>query len=226
VTQEIAGPDFTPGIYEQSTSAMHVTFRVEKNVTDPDNDGLAACGEDYYGTDPADPDTDDDALLDGAEIDHGTDPFDADSDGDTLLDGDEVNRGTHPLDPDTDHDGVSDPDEIRLGTNPLVADSDGDGIVDGQDPDLLANLVTALPLSAFGPPRSAAGNRTAILSRLDAAEHNIAIGDVATALGILRDLRKHLDGCGTRSDKNDWLMDCAAELTVRTYLDLIIANLL
>jgi hypothetical protein len=132
-------------ITRQATSNdLSVTYTVER-VADGDDDGLDACGETFYGTDPANPDSDADGLLDGTEIE-GANPtlaLVADSDGDGLLDGAEdanhngaLDAGeTNPNDADTDDDLLSDGVEVHGSnpTNPLAADTDGDGLTDGQE---------------------------------------------------------------------------------------------
>lgn len=188
---------------------------------DSDGDGLADGDEIDLGTDPFDPDTDGDGLTDGEEIGLGTDPLDPDTDGDGLTDGDEIDLGTDPFDPDTDDDGLTDGEEIELGTDPLDPDSDGDGIPDGSDPDTLATVVTGLPDEAFGAP----GHRTAVLSILDDAEAMIAGGDIEGAISLLRNLRRKVDGCGSLPDRNDWIVDCAAQLEVREAIDRLLAGL-
>lgn len=190
---------------------------------DADDDGLADGDETDLGTDPLDPDTDDDGLTDGEEIAAGTDPLDPDSDDDGLDDGDEVAAGTDPLDPDTDDDGLTDGEEVDLGTDPLDPDSDGDGLPDGSDPDTAGGVVTGLPDEAFAAP----GHRSAILSILDDAEAMIAGGDVAGAISLLENLRRKVDGCETGGgpDRNDWIVDCAAQAAVRDAIDRLLAAL-
>ena len=38
-------------------------------------------------------------------------------------------------------------------------------------------------------------------------------------------MRRRVDGCGTAADQNDWIVDCTAQLQVRTLIDLFISNL-
>ncbi|MGH2445417.1 MAG: hypothetical protein ACRDGD_05185 [Candidatus Limnocylindria bacterium] len=190
---------------------------------DTDDDGLTDGEEvEVHGTDPLDPDTDDDGLNDGDEIALGTDPFDPDSDDDGLTDGDEVNvHGTDPLDPDTDDDGLNDGTEVALGTDPLDPDTDDDGIPDGSDSEFLQAAVAGLDDSAF----KGNGHRTAILAQLDNVEKRILQGKVDQALKELGHLRDKMDGCGTEPDNTDWIVDCTAQVEIRTLLDLLVANL-
>lgn len=133
-------------------------FKVMK-LLDSDGDGIADyIEENFYHTNPYDPDSDDDGISDGDEIILGTKPNNPDTDGDGLRDGDELQYGSNPrsmyskgdgviddysayvlrLDPDladTDGDGINDIDEMRgrdiNNTNPLKRDTDGDGLSDG-----------------------------------------------------------------------------------------------
>jgi len=124
---------------------------------------------------------------------------------------------------DSDEDGLIDPIELASGTDPIDKDTDNDGLLDGSDVEFVLHAVQSLPLSAFRPP--GAGTEQAIESMLDAAEGKAAAGDIAAALLKLRQLRSHLDGCGTRADTNDWIIVCANQVKVRALLDLLIANL-
>jgi hypothetical protein len=207
------------------------TDEINVHMTDPfnpdtDGDGLLDPQEVFHPClDALDPDTDDDDLTDGQEVlTYGTDPCNPDSDGDGLSDGDEVLvHGTDPLDPDTDDDLLTDGIEVGTGTDPLNPDSDGDGIIDGQDVEFLQNAVNELPQDAF---RDAGGGvRQALLRALDSSEHRVDRDRVDAALRRLRQLREHLDGCGTTADRDDWIVDCAAQLEIRALLDLLIANL-
>jgi hypothetical protein len=265
---------------------LQVAYHVERAL-DSEGDGLDACGEDFYGTDPADSDSEDDGLSDGAETfgTNPTDPLVADSDGDGLNDGQEdtnkngsfdagetnpndsdtdddlvgdgveVNGSnpTNPLDPDSDDDGLrdgqedanrngaldagetnpndadsdddglSDGQEVGVGTNPLNPDTDGDGLLDGRDVDWIEDAVRALPDSALKSP--AAGNRNAMLNLLADAEAHLLRGRVKPARDKLTTLRSKIDGCGTTSDTNDWVTDCAAQVRIRQLLDILIGNL-
>ncbi len=112
---------------------------------DTDGEGLFDRMEDYFGTDPQNPDTDGDGLTDYDEIFRlGTDPLKADSDdngiidggedydGDQIPDAEEIGMQLSPILKDTDRDGITDYDEMYVyGTDPLKADSDGDGAEDG-----------------------------------------------------------------------------------------------
>jgi hypothetical protein len=128
------------------------------------------------------------------------------------------------LDPDTDDDGLMDGVEVATGMDPLDPDTDDDGIPDGQDPDFIQNYINSLPAEAFrstGP-----GTRTAILAHLETIEAKIAAGRIENALQQLSNLRRHIDGCGASPDTNDWVVECTAQIQLREYLDLLVANLM
>lgn len=214
-----------------SSSHLAVDYTVTR-AADTDGDGLDSCGETWYGTDPANPDTDGDNLPDGTEVlgANPTNPNVADSDADQLKDGTEdANHNgawdsgeTNPNDADTDDDLLNDGQEVTVGTDPLDADSDNDGIVDGKDVEWIQSAISAIPTSAFkdGEP----GLRTAMSSLLDAAESRIAKGHGAGEIGTLQMLRKRMDGCGTQRDHDDWIIDCAVQIQIRTLVDVLIAN--
>jgi hypothetical protein len=124
-------------------------------------------------------------------------------------------------DTDTDGDGLTDGEEVALGTDPLNPDTDGDGIPDGADPDVLSGLLDTLPDGAFQP----SGHRSALQSRLANIQQSIADGDAEAAIRQLRNLRRHVDGCGSTADGNDWVIDCAAQLSVRHLIDTMITSL-
>lgn len=137
-TLVLTGPDFQKGESEGNEEDRDLTanFRVIVEGDDQDGDGLSACGEQFYGTAPLDPDTDHDGLNDGDEVNtYGTNPLVKDTDGDGLTDGDEVNTyGTNPLVTDSDGDGLDDGDEVnKYHTDPNKADTDGDGLNDGDE---------------------------------------------------------------------------------------------
>ena len=191
---------------------------------DSDDDDLTDYDEvAVLGTDPLDPDTDDDGLEDGDEVARGTDPLDADSDDDGLGDGDEIAHGTDPLDPDTDDDLLPDGVEVTTGLDPLDADSDDDGLPDGRDVEFLQNALASLPDGVFRD--AGGGQRTALLSTLDAAERLLARGRTERAVALLAGLRGHLDGCGVAAERDDWIVACETQLEVRTLLDLLLGNL-
>jgi Tol biopolymer transport system component len=104
-----------------------------------------------------------------------------------------------------------------------AVDSDGDGLPDDADPDTVGQAVDALPEQALHAP----GHREAIGARLDDAEAAILAGDLDGARRMLENLRRHLDGCATSptADGDDWIVDCAAQSTVRALLDTLLATL-
>lgn len=216
---------------------------------DTDGDGLLDGTEIGLGTDPDSADSDGDGIGDFVETDGGSpvdtdgdgviDALDLDSDGDGIPDAVE---GTGDPDGDgignwrdLDSDGDTLPDELEAGpdpTNPIDTDGDGtpdyldtdsdnDGIPDGEDPDFLGTLIEALPDEAFKAP----GHRTAFLAILEAIERRIAAGDEAHAVQHLETLRGRVDGCGSSADGNDWIVDCTAQVEIRGWIDLLIANL-
>ena len=85
----------------------------------------------------------------------------------------------------------------------------------------LINLVNSLPSAAF----RSAGNRNALLIRLDAVERKILDGKTAAAIQELRDLRRRVDGCGLSAASDDWIVNCATQIEVRLLIDQLIASL-
>jgi hypothetical protein len=193
---------------------------------DSDNDGLNDGPEvNEHGTNPNNPDSDNDGLNDGPEVnEHGTNPNNPDSDDDGLNDGPEVNEhGTNPNNPDSDDDGLMDGIEVEHGTDPNNADSDGDGLLDGSDVEFVQNAVAALPAGDFKP--QADGAQEAIASILDSVEKLLLTGDTENAVTKLHNLRKHVDGCGSDPDNNDWIVACESQTEVRSLVDTLITNL-
>ena len=205
---------------------FEVFLRIEELPVDSDGDGLTDTQEvNTTHTNPLDADTDDDGLSDGAEVNtHHTNPLDADTDDDGLSDGAEVNtHHTDPLDADTDDDGLSDGTEVLTGVDPLDPDTDNDGIIDGEDVEWIQNGTAALPQDDFND--SGGGLRAAILRQLDNVERDVAAGRTAQALRALAELRTRLDGCGTTADVDDWVVDCASQILVRGFVDVLVSNL-
>ena len=212
----------------------------DPNVKDTDGDQLKDGTEDanHNGafdtgeTNPNDADSDDDVLTDGVEVlgTNPTNPLVADTDNDGLKDGvEDANHNgafdlgeTNPNDADTDDDLLKDGQELTVGTDPLDADSDNDGIIDGKDVEWIQSAISAIPTSALA--NGDAGLRTSMNSLLDSAELRIAKGDKFGKLSTLVTLRSRIDGCGSSSDKNDWIVDCGVQIQIRALVDIIIAN--
>jgi hypothetical protein len=213
---------------------------------DTDDDGLDDGAEIELGTDPLKADTDGDGVPD-ANDPFPTDPAESkDSDGDGTgdnADTDADNDGVpdaedaFPTDPseskdsdgdgtgdnadtDADNDGLPDVDDPK----PTDSDADDDGITDGRDVEHIQVKLNGFPNSAFAPPNGA-GHRQTMNNLLDQAESAVAARDTAKALSKLQELRSHVDGCGRKADKNDWIVDCAAQVEVRRLIDVLIANL-
>jgi hypothetical protein len=205
-----------------------IAIGTDLSDSDSDDDGLTDGDEvNVYATDPLDVDSDDDGLIDGDEVNvYGTNPLDPDSDGDGLTDSDEVNiYATNPLNADTDEDGLTDGLEVEFGTAPLDPDTDDDGIPDGEDVEWLQNAIYALPDSAFKDRGPNKGLREAMIKILDDAELAIASNNIDEAIELLVNIRRHLDGCGLLPDRNDWIVDCIAQIEIRELIDIYIANL-
>src|SRR5688500_18307218 len=84
----------------------------------------------------------------------------------------------------------------------------------------LVNLVNSLPSTAF----RSAGNRNALLSRLDAVEQKNRDGKTDAAIEELRNLRRRVDGCGSAAASDDWIVDCAAQIELRSLIDQLIES--
>lgn len=122
---------------------------------------------------------------------------------------------------------MTDDEEFDLGTDPFDPDTDRDGIADGSDPSLIADIVEALPREAFKRQRTYFQKAT--LRRLRRAERHLLLDRTAPAVRQLESLRRRIDGCLTEpvghADRNDWIVDCGAQQTIRPLLERIIDNL-
>ena len=127
-------------------------------------------------------------------------------------------------DEDDDGDALTDAQEAVYGTNPRQVDSDADTLVDGRDVEFVQSSIAQLPLGAFHAA-NAAGARAALVSMLDTVESRLLANDVAAALAAIQSVRSRTDGCGSTADGTDWIVDCGAQATVRTALDLLRTNL-
>ncbi|MHA1359647.1 MAG: SBBP repeat-containing protein, partial [Candidatus Helarchaeota archaeon] len=102
---------------------------------DSDGDGLSDILENFYGTNPANPDTDNDGLLDGEEVlTYNTNATNPDTDWDLIPDGWEVLNSLNPLNNDSlsdpDNDSLSNLQEYQYNCNPQNPDTDSDGLND------------------------------------------------------------------------------------------------
>lgn len=102
-------------------------------------------------------------------------------------------------------------------------DEDDDGIPDDKDVETTQEAIADLPPSAFkgGDP----GHARAMTNILDEVETLVAAGDTAGAIKKLRTLLTRVDGCGTKADKTDWIVDCAAQAQIRDLVETLIENL-
>ncbi len=195
-------------------------------LPDADGDGIADAIDNCPSIANADQtNTDGDSEGDACDADDDNDgvpdvsdafPLDPTESVDT--DGDRIGNNA---DTDDDNDGLPD----LLDAAPLDADADDDGLVDGIDPDVIGNVVAGLPDSAFAPVAAGDGNKSAMLSVLDQIEQQVQGGDFAGAIQKLSNLRKRVDGCGVKADKNDWITNCTDQLSVRILIDTMIKNL-
>ncbi len=64
-----------------------------------------------------------------------------------------------------------------------------------------------------------------MLSILADTEAAITAGDSGAALDLLRNLRRHTDGCGATPDRNDWVRTCPAQQTLVPPIDDLVASL-
>jgi hypothetical protein len=62
-------------------------------------------------------------------------------------------------------------------------------------------------------------------SILGAIEDEIAAGDIEEAIRKLKNLKRHVDGCGDVPDMNDWITDCPSQIRVQELIDMLIGNL-
>jgi len=131
-------------------------------------------------------------------------------------DGDGIPDAT---DTDDDNDGLDD----TLDPDPLDEDVDDDGIPDGQDVEWVQDAIRAVPASSIKSP--AEGNRNAMLSILNDVEKLIAAGNETEATRKLENVLGRVDGCGTKADKNDWILNCSDQLHVRGLIEELISNL-
>jgi hypothetical protein len=85
----------------------------------------------------------------------------------------------------------------------------------------IADAVESLPTSAF----KARGSRDALVSRLTETQRSIDAGRNAIAVRQLANLRRQVDGCGSKADRDDLIVSCPAQLEIRNLVDELIAHL-
>lgn len=105
-------------------------------------------------------------------------------------------------------------------------DFDKDGIPNGCDPDILSDFVNNLPPEAF--KKKSGVIQGGFGSICENIEQKIIDGDCDNAIRKLENLRMRFDGCDGEfgmPDKNDWIIDCEAQLELRRLTDLLIENL-
>jgi hypothetical protein len=85
----------------------------------------------------------------------------------------------------------------------------------------LADVVAAVPNGAFRSLEL----RRALEARLDAIQNAIDDGRVHPAAQMLRALRMRLDGCGSRADRDDWIVECDWQSQVRSVIDTLLVGL-
>jgi hypothetical protein len=124
--------------------------------------------------------------------------------------------------PDSDGDGLLDVEELALGTDPLDPDTDGDGLPDGTDVEHVQAAIAALPDDALRSPL----HRLASLVGFELVELSLTAGRTWPALILLAVLHLGLDGCGAAPDRNDWIVDCDAQVEVRTLVEALADSIL
>ncbi|MEO7666720.1 MAG: hypothetical protein ABIU97_06765, partial [Dehalococcoidia bacterium] len=89
------------------------------------------------------------------------------------------------------------------------------------DPSWIQGTIYTLPAGAFVNSTV----RNSMLTTLGQVTADIKVNNNSGAVAKLRDLRTRVDGCGAAPDANDWIVDCAAQSTVRASLDQLISKL-
>jgi Tol biopolymer transport system component/drug/metabolite transporter (DMT)-like permease len=205
-------PDWSPDGHEIAFASLSFTADYEVYVMNADGSAQTNLTNSHTATDwtPAwSPDGQKIAFSRGRYAGSEVYVMNADGSGQTDL----TNNGASNLDPDWQP----------------IRDSDGDGIPDARDVEAVQAAVDSLPIAAFRPPGG--GTQNAIVSILDDVEAQIAAGNVEDALNLLGNLRRHLDGCpavpspGEVAERDDWIVDCDAQRSVRALIDTLIAEL-
>jgi len=85
----------------------------------------------------------------------------------------------------------------------------------------IKDVVDAMPDAAFRN----LGLRRAFEARLTNILRSIDAGNTVPAVQMLRNLRMRTDGCGATADRDDWIVDCGCQSTVRSKMSDLIKKL-
>jgi hypothetical protein len=90
----------------------------------------------------------------------------------------------------------------------------------GTSLNLLRADVRALPFADFK-----AHKRDAVIDALEKAKRDLTPTNHALAIADLTDLLQHVSGCGSSPGSNDWITNCAAQVRVRSSINIVINGL-
>jgi hypothetical protein len=89
------------------------------------------------------------------------------------------------------------------------------------DPSFMAGVALKLPVTAYGSGNS----RASVLFSIYYAAYDISQGNLTTAIDKLKTMRNHLLGCGGSPAGGDWIVDCAAQIQMRSLTEQVIVKL-
>lgn len=112
---------------------------------------------------------------------------------------------------DIDDDGLTASEEALTGTDPTNPDTDGDGLIDGIDASWLVDYLNELPNDHY----KRRWHRVVMRLTVGVAAIAVNLGDGDAALSIMNLLDRRIDGCGTESDRSDWIVDCESQVGFR-----------